>query len=179
MVGTELLAHRLGTPGSAMRASLATEGNYMKNLILGLAALATLAGCNLKSHTLPGAPLPFASVDYDVMGATSAEACGTYIFGIDFGHLFTDNQGASGGGGGDALSMIIGMIGVGGLSAEGSRALYDAMEKMPEATNLYAPKVHETVTGFSPFGMPIFGQRCAEVEARGVKLGKGPVPNAH
>lgn len=152
----------------------------MKNAFLALAAFATLAGCNLKSHTFPGAPLPFASVDYDVMGATSAEACGTYIFGIDFGHLFTDQQGSTGGGGGgDPLSMILGMLGSGGPSPEAARALYDAMEKMPEATNLYAPKVHETVTGLSPFGTPIFGQRCAEVEARGVKLGKGPVPNAN
>jgi hypothetical protein len=151
----------------------------MKKLLLALAAFGTLAGCNLKYHSFPGAPLPFASVDYDVMGATSAEACGTYIFGIDFGHLFVDQQGSSsGGGGGDALSMIIGMLPIGGPSPEAARALYDAMEKMPEATNLYAPKIHETVTGISPFGMPIFGQRCAEVEARGVKLGKGPVPNA-
>lgn len=152
----------------------------MKNTLLTLAAFATLAGCNLKYHSFPGAPLPFASVDYDVMGATSAEACGTYIFGIDFGHLFTDQQGsAGGGGGGDPLSAILGMLPIGGPSPEAGRALYDAMQKMPEATNLYAPKVHETVTGISPFGTPIFGQRCAEVEARGVKLGKGPVPNAN
>lgn len=155
-------------------------GKPMKNLLLAAAAFATLAGCNLKYNTFPGAPLPFASVDYEVMGATSAEACGTYIFGIDFGHLFTDQQGsAGGGGGGDPLSMIIGMLPIGGPSAEASRALYDAMEKMPEATHLYAPKVHETVTGLSPFGTPIFGQRCSEVEARGVKIGKGPVPGAH
>ena len=153
----------------------------MNKLILSLAAVATLAGCNLKYHSFPSAPLPFASVDYDVMGATSAEACGTYIFGIDFGHLFVDQQGsaAGGGGGGDALSMIIGMLPIGGPSPEAARALYDAMEKMPEATNLYAPKVHTTVSGFAPFEMPIFGERCATVEARGVKLGKGPVPNAH
>lgn len=151
----------------------------MKNLLLALAATAALAGCNLKSHSFPGAPLPFASVDYDVMGATSAEACGTYIFGIDFGHLFTDNQGSAAAAGGDPLSAIIGMLPIGGPSPEAGRALYDAMEKMPEATNLYSPKVHETVTGFSPFGIPFFGQRCAEVEARGVKLGKGPVPGAH
>jgi hypothetical protein len=152
----------------------------MKNLLLALAAMATLAGCNLKSHTFPGAPLPFASVDYDVLGATSAEACGTYIFGIDFGHLFTDNQGAAGAAaGGDPLSAILGLLPIGGPSPEAGRALYDAMEKMPEATNLYSPKIHETVTGISPFGMPLFGQRCAEVEARGVKLGKGPVPNAN
>lgn len=151
----------------------------MKNLLLALAATATLAGCNLKSHSFPGAPLPFASVDYDVMGATSAEACGTYIFGIDFGHLFIDNQGNSAASAADPLSMILGMLPIGGPSPEAGRALYDAMEKMPEATNLYSPKVHETVTGISPFGIPFFGQRCAEVEARGVKLGKGPVPNAH
>lgn len=152
----------------------------MKKLILLSFAALTFAGCNFKHHSFPGAPLPWASVDYDVLGATSAEACGTYIFGIDFGHLFVDQAGgASAGGGGDALSMIIGLIGVGGASPETSRALYDALEKMPEATNLYAPKVHETVTGIAPFEVPIFAQRCAEVEARGVKLGKGPVPNAN
>ena len=148
----------------------------MKKLFVLSALL--LSGCNLKSHTIPGAPLPFASVNYTVMGATSAEACGTYIFGIDFGHLFVDQAGSSGGGGGgDPISMLLGMLG--GGSPESARALYDAMEKMPEATNLYAPKVQETVTGFSPFGVPIFGKRCSTVEARGVKLGTGPVPNAN
>lgn len=150
----------------------------MRNSLLLLSVL--LAGCNLKSHTFPGSAPPWASVDYTVMGATSAEACGTYILGIDFGHLFVDNQGgASAGGGGDPLSAILGMLPVGGPSPEAGRAMYDAMEKMPEASHLMAPKVHETVTGFSPFGIPFFGQRCATVEARGVKIGKGPVPGAH
>ncbi len=152
----------------------------MKNILIALVALATLGGCNLRSHTFPGAPLPFASVNYEVLGATSAEACGVYIFGIDFGHLFVDSQGSAGAApGGDAFSMILGMLPIGGPSPEAGRALYDAMDKMPEATNLYSPKVHETVNGIAPFGIPIFGQRCAEVEARGVKLGKGPVPNAN
>jgi hypothetical protein len=151
----------------------------MNKMLLVAAALATLAGCNYKHHSFPDAPLRFASVDYDVLGATSAEACGTYIFGIDFGHLFVDQQGgASAAAGGDPLSAILGMLPIGGPSPETGRALYEALEKMPEATNLYAPKVHETVSGIAPFGTPIFAQRCAEVEARGVKLGKGPVPNA-
>jgi hypothetical protein len=64
----------------------------MRNLLLSASVL-LLAGCNFKFHAVPGAPLPFASVDYTVMGATSAEACGTYIFGIDFGHLFVDQHG--------------------------------------------------------------------------------------
>jgi len=115
-----------------------------------------------------------------VMGSTSAEACGTYIFAIDWGHLFTDQQGSIGGGGAaDPLSAILGMLPIGGPSPEAARALYDAIEKMPEATNIYAPKVHEHVTGFSPFGQPVFGKRCATVEAHGVKLGTGPVPNAN
>lgn len=147
---------------------------------LFLLAATLLGGCNFKHHSFPGAGLPWASVDYTVMGATSAEACGTYIFGIDWGHLFVDSQGgAGGGGGGDILSMVMGLVSGGGGAPEVGRALYDAMEKMPEATNLYAPKVHTTTTGFAPFEMPIFGERCATVEARGVKLGKGPVPNAN
>lgn len=148
----------------------------MRSLLVFGALL--LAGCNFKYHSIPGAPLPFASVNYTVMGATSAEACGTYVFGIDFGHLFADQQGSSSGGATDPLSAIIGLI-AGGGSPESGRALYDALEKMPEATNLYSPKIHTTVTGFAPFGMPIFGKRCAAIEARGVKLGTGPVPNAN
>lgn len=145
----------------------------MKKLLA--VSLVLLGGCNLKYHTLPGAPLRFASVNYTVMGATSAEACGTYILGIDWGHLFVDQQGGAGGAS-DPLSLVMGVVA--GGSPEQSRAMYEAMEKMPEATNLYAPKVHETVTGFAPFGYPVFGKRCAQVEAHGVKLGTGPVPNA-
>lgn len=152
----------------------------MRNLLLGAVAALALTGCNFKYHAVPGAPLPWASVDYKIMGATSAEACGTYIIGIDFGHLFVDQQGsASSAGASDPLSAILGMLPIGGPSPEAGRALYDALEKMPEATNLYAPKIHTTVTGLAPFGTPIFGRRCAAVEARGVKLGTGPVPNAH
>lgn len=147
-------------------------------MALMLALAASLTGCNLKSHAIPAAPLPFASVNYTVMGSTSAEACGTYIFGIDFGHLFVDQQGSTSAGGGDALSALLGAV-AGGGSPESGRALYDALQKMPEATNLYAPKVHTTVTGLAPFGAPVFGRRCATVEAHGVKVGTGPVPNAN
>ena len=147
-----------------------------------LPALALLAGCNFKYHSVPNAPLPFASVDYTVMGATSAEECGTYVFGIDFGHLFVDQQGGgygSGGGGSTIADLISSLLPGSGGPPEAGRAMYAALEKMPEATNLYAPKVHTTTVGFAPFEMPIFAQRCSEVEARGVRLGKGPVPNAN
>lgn len=145
---------------------------------LSVLLFAALAGCNFKYHAVPGAPLPFASVDYTVLGETSAEACGKYIFGIDFGHLFRDQEGGTGGGGGDSVvALLAGFLPSG--SAEVSRALYDAIDKMPQATNLYAPKTHTTVTGFAPMGKPIFGQLCAAVTALGVKLGKGPVPNAN
>jgi hypothetical protein len=144
-----------------------------------LLPLALLGACNYKSHTIPGAPIPLASANWSLMGATSAEACGTYIFGIDFGHLFKNRGGSASSAGGDPLAAILGMLPI-GTTPEASRALYDAMEKMPEATNLYAPKVHTTVTGIvMPFvKAPLFGERCAQVEARGVKLGDGPVPNA-
>lgn len=150
----------------------------MKKSLIALVALA-VTGCNFKDHVVPGAPLPWASVDYTVMGATSAEACGTYIIGIDFGHLFADSQGSAAGGGGDGLSMLLAALPIGGGPPEAGRAIYDALEKMPEATNLYMPKIHTTTTGFAPFKMPIFAKRCSAVEARGVKLGKGPVPNAN
>ncbi len=72
----------------------------------------------------------------------------------------------------------MGLVGVGGLDPEAKRAMYDALDKMPEATNLYAPKVQTELTGIAPFGFPLFAKRCSAIEARGVKLGTGPVPNA-
>src|SRR4051812_14820775 len=149
------------------------------NKALVLLAALFAGGCNLKYHSIPDSGIVMAHADYQVLGATSAEACGTYIFGIDFGHLFTDSQGAASAGAGSGIGAILGLLGVGAPSPEAARALYDAIEKMPDATNLYAPKIHTTVTGISPFGTPIFGQRCASVEAHGVKLGRGPVPNAN
>jgi len=76
------------------------------------------------------------------------------------------------------LSAIMGLISGGGGKEEG-RALYDALAKMPEATNLYAPRTEAKASGLLLMGKPIFGKRCAKVEARGVKIGSGPVPNAN
>lgn len=149
----------------------------MKKL-LSLAALLALSGCSFKFHGIPGAPLPFASVDYTILGETSAEACGTYIFGIDFPHLFVDKQGSTSGGGATDLAGLLSSLLPSG-NAETGRAMYEALEKMPEATNLYAARTHTTVDGFAPQATPIFAKRCTRVVAHGVKLGKGPVPNAN
>ncbi len=149
----------------------------MKNLLVLLVPAAFLGGCHFKAHNVPGAPLPFASVDYTVMGETSAKACGSYAFGIDFGHLFKDEMGSAAAA--DPISAVMGMVPLLGGAPEVNRALYEALENMPEATNLYAPRSYVVTSGLAPFGIPIFGKRCAEVKAHGVKLGKGPVPNAH
>lgn len=143
----------------------------MKSTLLALALLAT-AGCNYKQHYVPDSGIEMARADYSVMNATSAEACGVYILGIDWGHLFADSTAATRG-----EASILSLI-AGGSVPEERRALYDALEKMPEATHLLPNKAHITTTGFSPFGVPIFGKRCAAIEAHGVKIGKGPVPNA-
>ena len=152
------------------------------NKLLVIAAALVLGGCSYKNHNAPGFGAKFASVDYSVLGETSAEACGTYVFGIDFGHLFVDKAGSVSGGGGssDPLSAILAMIGIGGGVPEESRALYEALDKMPEATNLAAYRSHVTNEGITAgqFGPPIFGRRCATIVAHGVKMGKGPVPNA-
>ncbi|RMG17843.1 MAG: hypothetical protein D6729_08005 [Deltaproteobacteria bacterium] len=146
--------------------------------LLALPLLFGLSACSLKHTTVPGAPIPFASADYTVLGNTNAEECGTYILGIDFAHLFS-NQAAtiSGATSGDPLSAILGLI-FGPRSPEASRALYMALEKIPEATHLLAPRIHETVSGIPLGPWVLFGQRCAVVDARGVVIGEKPVPNA-
>lgn len=148
----------------------------MKKLLFIASAL-VLGGCSYKNHNAPGFGAPWASVDYTVLGETSAEACGTYIFGIDFGHLFVDKAGSGGAAGADPISALLSMF---SGNPEESRALYEALDKMPEATHLAAYRSHITNDGLTAgkFGPPIFGKRCATIVAHGVKMGKGPVPNA-
>lgn len=146
-----------------------------------LAAAVLLSGCSYKNHNAPRFDARFASVDYSVLGETSAEACGTYVFGIDFGHLFTDKAGNATYGAADPWLLILGIVGFWGPTPEEARALYEALDKMPEATNLAEHRSHVTNDGltFLKFGPPIFGRRCATIVAHGVKMGKGPVPNAN
>jgi len=139
----------------------------MKRVLLALAAGALLVGCTKKLHTVPGANPEFAKADYTVLGKTNHEECGTYILFIDWGHLFT-NQSASVGGGGPLAFLT------GGMTAEESRAMYHALDKMPEATHLMAHRSHTTASGVLLGRFPVFGERCTSVEARGVKIGDKP-----
>jgi hypothetical protein len=150
------------------------------SLLLSVVVLSS--GCALKTRTAPDAPLPFASVNYTVLGETTAESCGTYLLGIDFGHLFSNTAGSttsSGAAAASPLGAILGALPIGGGGKEESRATYDALGKMPEATNLYAPRFESEASGILIFGKPIFGRRCATITAHGVQLGTGPVPNAN
>lgn len=152
----------------------------MKRLALAALALGTITGCSLKGATIPAAPIPFAKADYTVLGSTSAEECGTYVVGIDFGHLFKDEgammtpgtmtfDGTAGAG-----AMLMNNM---ALGREGSRALYVALEKMPEATHLLAPRVHSEVNGIPLGPYVLFGTKCTSIEAKGVKIGDRPTVN--
>jgi hypothetical protein len=149
----------------------------MKRLLLvpiALTALLAGSGCTLKGARIPQADIPFAKADYKVLGETNAQECGTYAFGIDWGHLFKNERASSsGGGGGDLASILVGLI-PSGMPPEGSRALYYALEKMPEATHLLAPRVQTTTQGVLLGPVVFFGKRCASVTAHGVKIGNGP-----
>jgi len=153
----------------------------MKRFLLTALALTTLtvtSGCSLRHVGVPGAAIPFAKADYTILANVNAEECGTYIFGIDWAHLFS-NESASitGAQGGGPLAILSSLIG-GGFSAEASRALYMALDKIPEATHLLSPRVHTTANGLV-FGMhPIFGTRCSIVDARGVLISEKPIPAA-
>jgi len=142
--------------------------------LLAVAALATLTGCSLKGARAPQAPIPFADAGYTVMGQTTEEACGTYIF-IDWGHLFANQKAslAAPASGGFSMPSI---PFVGGAIPEEKRALYHALDKIPDATHVLDIRMESTTTGFAPMGWPVFGQRCATVHARGVKIDERPNP---
>jgi hypothetical protein len=132
-----------------------------------------MTGCTRKTHGVPGANPEFAKADYTVLGKTNHEECGTYILFIDFAHLFANQSAAVTGGAGGPLDALLGLLGGGGTPEE-SRALYHALDKMPEATHLMAHRAHTTSAGLLVFGTPMFGERCTAVEARGVKIGEKP-----
>ncbi len=137
-------------------------------VVLVLSVLILASGCSLRNARIPSADIPFAEADYTVLGNTNAEACGNYVFGIDFVHLFSDRS-----------ATISGTPGVfpflsTGLTREGSRALYDALEKIPEATHLVAPRITTSGVGFGIGPVFLFGRRCAIVDARGVVIGEEP-----
>jgi hypothetical protein len=156
----------------------------MNRLALAAVALLVTTGCALKGSSVPGASIDFAKADYTVLGATNAEECGTYILGIDWGHLFK-NEGAMIAPGSFTMTGTAGLGAAGVhnalLAPEGRRALYMSLEKMPDATHLLAPRVNVEIKGVplgpSPYAPLLFGQRCATVEARGVKIGDRPTVN--
>lgn len=143
----------------------------MKRLLTLAAFVAILAGCSARTAQIPGAHPEFAKIDYRVLGNTNAESCGTYIFGIDWGHLFDDQAGFTSGGG------VLGSL-FGGMHAEAARAIYMALEKIPEATHLLSPRVHTSSTGLLFGTYPLFGERCSYINSRGVVVGSGPIPAA-
>jgi len=137
-----------------------------RSFALAFAVTVGLTGCAFKGATVPNAGIPFAEADYKVMGKTTADTCGTYLFGIDWAHLFS-NQGAMVTG---ASVLPIPFISGGG-SPEQRRAMYLALEMIPDATHLLEPRVETTFTGLGTSFMPLFGKRCATVHARGVQIG--------
>jgi len=144
----------------------------MRNILFAVTAL-VFSGCALKSADIPGANIPFAKAGYTVLGETSEEACGSYVLGIDFGHLFADQGGSVKGG---TSAMPIPLPFVGGGTPESSRALYAALEKIPEATHLLDTRVETEASGLLIAGQPIFGQRCSTIHAWGVKIDERPNP---
>ncbi|MDF1562514.1 MAG: hypothetical protein P1V51_05700 [Deltaproteobacteria bacterium] len=151
----------------------------MKRILIALLAVSTLtlaAGCSRRHVGIPGAAIPFAKADYTVLANVNAEECGTYIFGIDWAHLFSNEAASITAGQSSSPFAIIGALLGGGMSAEGSRALYMALDKIPEATHLLSPRVHTSANGLLFGSMPIFGTRCSIVDARGVRIGEKPIP---
>ena len=142
--------------------------------VLAAGVLLAASGCDLKRAAIPGADIPFAKADFTVLGNTNAEACGTYIFGINWAELLQNDRASISAGSGGLLALLFGGVG----SPEAAGALYMALEKIPEATHLLSPRVHTVTTGFAPFGLPFFASRCAVVDARGVVIGKKPIPAA-
>jgi len=152
----------------------------MQRILLALLAVSVLtvaSGCSRRHVGIPGAAIPFAKADYTILANVNAEECGTYIFGIDWAHLFSNESAGITASASGGIAGILGSL-MGGMSAEGARALYMALDKIPEATHLLSPRVHTSANGLLFFSTPIFGTRCSIVDARGVRISEKPIPAA-
>lgn len=149
----------------------------MKRIVAIAAGILALTACNLKSQTIPGFAPRFASADYQVLARTNHEECGTYVF-IDWGHLFKNESASVSASASNPLGAILGALPFTSGPQETKRALYHALERIPEATHLLEPRVHTSWEGIALAPFLMFGTRCSTVEAHGVRIGDRPVPNA-
>lgn len=145
----------------------------MKRIAAITAGILALTACSLKGQTVPGFNPRFASADYQVLARTNHEECGTYVF-IDWGHLFKNERASITSD--SPLGALAGLLPLG--VPETNRALYHALERIPEATHLMQPRVHTSWDGIALAPFLMFGTRCSTVEAHGVRIGDRPVPNA-
>jgi hypothetical protein len=133
-------------------------------IVIGLFTLTT--GCTLKNTKIPSAGVALAEADYIILGEISATSCGSYILGINWETLFHQESTAVSSGG----NILGALLGSGVSSPEASKALYEALDEIPEATHLLAPRVKTESNGFLMGPIPIFADRCATVNARGVRV---------
>ncbi len=140
-------------------------------LAAGLVSL--LGGCSATRANIPEGPTQLATASYTIVGETSAKECGAYVAGINFGRLFV-KKGAQVDSSVPGLGALpfVGDI-IGGGSPEQAEATYAALEKVPGATHLVKPRTKTAVTGIALGDIPLFAQRCSEVQAVAVKVG-GP-----
>ncbi|MGB1700191.1 MAG: hypothetical protein ACPHRO_09575 [Nannocystaceae bacterium] len=129
-------------------------------------AIALSSGCKFKNNAIPGADIPFAKADYTLGGKVSDEACGVYIFAIDWGRLFKRDTADR-----KAPASGFSIPFVGGETREVHRALYQSLEKMPDATHLTEIRTENSFKGFGSIGIPLFGKRCAKVTSQAVQMG--------
>ena len=145
----------------------------MKRLLFAAGAAVLLGGgCTHKLHAIPTMNPEPAKADYTILGKTNHEECGTYVFGIDWKRAFQGQLSK----GGSPIGIQVGPYRPSRLNRDASRAMYHALDKMPEATHLMASRVHVTASGLTIGTVaPIFGKRCATVEARGVRISDKPL----
>ncbi|MCB9686916.1 MAG: hypothetical protein H6735_17890 [Alphaproteobacteria bacterium] len=132
--------------------------------------LLVLGACATRVHHVPELKAAWSEGPWVVEGRVRTESCAIYILAVDWPHLFADQRARVDGA---ALrppwSRVV---------PEERRALYDAMQRLPDATHVLAPRGHVETVGVSILGRPLFGERCAAVDVTGVRLGASAAPSA-
>lgn len=126
--------------------------------------LAALVGCATRVHHVPELRPEWAEAPWEVEGRIRTESCSIYLLFVDWTHLFGDERARIDGRSHPRppWSPVV---------PEERRALYAAMQRLPDATHVLAPRSHVETVGVSVLGRPLFGERCAAVDVTGVRLG--------
>lgn len=134
--------------------------------IIAICGIVLFSSCSTSLHSMrePNVRVELTASDFELSEQVTGEAIVTRVFGIDWEHLFNEEEGISSG----VVNVIIPIIGGLVIDKGANYALYDLMKKNPG----YDVVVYPQIESHSSYFIPFFSETTYKVTARLGKLKK-------